>query len=636
MVRRQKGNKDTRYASLHNTDVAAKNIWLLLLRDFRTTEGPTFCVAAERAMFSGISEYRDYKYPELGIIPPARFKRYKQLEGLMKKYRFSDDKYTDEELEANTLKKFFEEQEVFASYRTTGALEHLVLQRARKIARGILGKYDPEYTVSSGRFGKKSSIGCPLSLAYIDHKLTDVRAFTGSADCAKWFFNEVLPKDDILSNLVGKILEKGSPDLAHESLNLVNVPKSWKTYRPITPLTLLSLFYSYGVGSQIEDRLRDHGLDIRHLQQRHRVLIKKFSERNMENNYIPPATADLSSASQSLLSALLNRVLPREWYCAMKKTFSHQLCVGTKKVLHYTESVLPMGNGLTFPTETLVFYVILKAIAELSGTKGLISVYGDDLIYPSKLHKFVAVIFPLLKFKLNLDKTFVKAPFRESCGSDFYMGCDVRPAFLPEGHTALPRTKYASWLYKTYNALVRRWDPLEIPETLKYLLMEMSFNGLPIFRVPPSYPDTAGVKVCSPGVIPLDAQSLDWAPIITKFVNGSRAYNFSYLSATPDRRVVVSVTPYYWLALQGLTDDPEPDKFWEVVKPKEAPRQSLEWESQKFLRRIRMPDGRMRNTFVKKQARVTSPARKGEVIKVTHCRPEKFGLNQTEPMSDWI
>lgn len=632
---RKTGRKISSYAPRYNTDVTAKNIWLALLRDFRSSEGLNFCENAEEAFLKGIADYRDYKFPDLGIVPSGRFKRYKQLESLMKKYRFADDKFTDEELEQKTLEKFLIKQEFFCTPIPRSVTTHMVLQRARKIARDILGQYDPEYTVTASRFGKKSSIGCPLSLAYIDHKLTDVKAFSGSSDCSKWFFSEVVPNDPILSSLVGNILKQGQPSLEHDSLNLVMVPKSWKTYRPITPLTLLGLFYSYGVGEQVTERLRKNGLDISRLQERHRGWVKKFSMPKDASNNAWPATADLSSASDSLTSELLNAILPREWYNAMKKTFSHQLVFDG--VQFYTASVLPMGNGLTFPTETLVFYALLKAIAELTKVRGLISVYGDDLIYPSELHAYVAAIFPKLHLVLNLDKTFVRAPFRESCGSDYYMGCDVRPSFLPDGGVSMQRTKYASWLYKVYNTLIRRWDPLEIRSTLLFLLKEIASCSQKIFRVPPSYPDTAGVKVSSPEVIPLDTQVLDWAPIDIVFANGSRHYNFSYYQVMPDKRVVKCIMPYYWLALQGLDDEPRDDNFWDQ-RPllTEAPRQSLSWETQRRERIVWSSDGKKRNRIVQKHVLVTSPARKGEVIKVTSCRASKRGLNQTEPMSDWF
>lgn len=615
----------------YDTDVTAANIWLKLLEDFRTTEGQTFAASAEKAFLGGIKEFRNYQFPELGYINPYRFKMWRQLSDLLKKYRFCNDKYTDEELNVLTLDKTIEDQISFSSLLPEKKpLVHLVLQRARKHAKRILGHIDHERTVTASRFGKKSSIGCPLNLAYIDHKLTDVKAFTSSSDCCKWFFKDVLPSDGILSELVSSMgISPKLETLQHETLTLVLVPKSWKSYRPITPLTLLSLYYSYGIGEQVEDRLRDEGLDISRLQSIHAKLVRSNSVS------CRLATADLSNASQSLLSVLLNCVLPREWYCAMKKTFSHSLIVrkGDEEVLTYTESVLPMGNGLTFPVETLVFYCILKAIAELSGVKGRISVYGDDLIYPSRLHKFVSVIFPLLNFKLNLDKTFVKAPFRESCGSDYYRGADVRPAFLPDEHKLLTKQHYLAWLYKCYNALIRRWPIEEIPKTGSFLLKEINALGFQISRVPPSFPDIAGVKVESPAEYPLEHNGLNWSPIVVAYYSGSRWFHFSYLVEQPYKRLVKSVKPYYWLALQGKSDDTSfidsHGNFWETDYSymNQLPKSSLTWKTIKQKKKYFTKGGKMHQAvLVKRLAYVTS--RSGRRLSCAQTKRESI--------SDWF
>lgn len=574
--------KQKKASCLHDTDRLARKLWSNLLRDFRASEGIEFCRKADQAFATGLDVFRSCgTFPELGVIPVGRFKRYAQLESLFQKYRFAKDVYTDDQLHKLTLDKYFLEQERLAKHRYDGPLVHTVVQRARVIAKRILGDFVPQDVVLASRFGRKSSIGCPLSLAYIDHKLTDVKAITGSSECVKWFKEQVLPGDPILSALMAEApVDWSSESLAHESLALVNVPKSWKTYRTITPLTLISLFYSYGVGAQVTERLKQAGLDISTLQSRHRKLVERFS-RDMSH-----ATADLSAASDSLTTGLLNRILPRPWYNAVKKTFTHKVSymdASGESVFAYTESVLPMGNGCTFPVETLIFYSIIKAIGELSDVKGIYSVYGDDLIYPSRLHKYVRGIFPRLGLVLNLGKTFVSHPFRESCGADFYRGCDVRPFFLRGERQQLTSSQYTAFLYKVYNGLTRRWDPLEIPSTLYMLLLELAQVSGEIFRVPQGFPDTAGIKTDDPSVVPLDVWALPWSPVHVCFTHGSRWFRFRFLTATSERRFIKSIHPYYWLSLQNLTDDLPKDNFWETDYSmfSQAPRQNITWKKEK-------------------------------------------------------
>jgi hypothetical protein len=335
--------------------------------------------------------------------------------------------------------------------------------------------------------------------------------------------------------------------LSYTYLNLVEVPKTWKTYRLITPLTLLGLFFSYGIGRVVQSRLKDAGLDISRLQEIHAAIIKAYSVTCSH------VTADLSAASDSITSEMLNRILPRPWYVALKKTFVRQLNIDGRMVS--TASVLPMGNGATFPVETLVFYCIIKAIGELTETEGTYSVYGDDLIYPTPLHKYVVGIFPQLHLKLNSEKTFVDYQFRESCGSDYYRGQDVRPYFLKGDAEYLTRVRYEAFLYQVYNGLTARWEPLEIRQTLTWLLSELSVVSHGVCRVPPSFPGYSGIKVERFTDVPLDYHLLPFKPINARFVNGTLDYQFDYLTETSKQRIVEFTQPYYWLALQGLNDE---------------------------------------------------------------------------------
>lgn len=592
--------KKKRARCLYDTDIVARNLWVTMVKDFRSSEGETFCTKAERALAGDISEFRlGEVFPELGTMPASRFKRHAQMSNLLKKYRFASDAYDDEQLQKLTLDKYFVEQERLSQHNFDGLFVHPVVQRARKIARRILGSYDPKSTMTLARFGKKSSIGCPLNLAYIDHKLGNIKAFTGSSRCVNWFRENIYEQDVIMKAMVDEIpVNWNSENLAHESLKLVSVPKTWKTHRTITPLTLLGLFYSYGVGEQVTARLKAAGLDIRRLQTRHRGLVKQFS-RSMSH-----ATADLSAASDSLTKGLLNRILPREWYCALKPILTHQVqYIGPdeESLSAYTSSVLPMGNGCTFPVETLIFYCIIKALGELTETKGVFSVYGDDLIYPSGLHRYVVRVFPQLGLVLNLDKTFVGFPFRESCGADYYRGCDVRPFFLQGTHAQLTRTQYLAFLYKVYNGLTRRWDENEIRGTLYYLLTEIMRVARVIHRIPPSYPDTAGIKTSDPGLVPLDTWNLPWSPVRAIFADGTRWFMFDFLVQTSKRRYVTSVLPYYWLVLQGRDDEVPVGNFWDTdfSFKKVAPSSGLQWK------KVRRPFSYRRGgrTYTKKRVK---------------------------------
>lgn len=552
----------------YQTERVAINVYSNLLRDFRTDLGNGFMKDAEHELRGDIKSFRQRNSVNCFDTSVMLFKRQSQMESLLKKFRFSTDAFTDHELSQKSLNGFLETQQRLHMPMPLRESGGRVLQRARLIAREILGDFPGDEVVNHVRFGRKSSIGCPLSLAFIDNKLSMKRAFTGTDSTSEFFLKQVLPGDSVLQRILSTHdFSELKEQMNMNHLNLVEVPKTWKAYRLITPLTLLGLFYSYGIGRLVTDRLEAAGLCIAKLQEKHRKFVIEFSKT------LSHATADLSEASDSITSELLNRMLPRKWYNALKKTFVRQLDVDG--VRYSTASVLPMGNGATFPVETLVFYCLIRAIGELSGNfntvvypygsarigtsanvrvKAVYSVYGDDLIYPSLIHKYVVEVFPQLHLKLNLEKTFVNQQFRESCGSDYYRGQDVRPYFMKGEACELSSSKYVSYLYKVYNGLIARWDVLEIRETLSWLLSEIAFVSGTIYRVPPSFPDSSGVKVDDPFSIPLSYNFLPWSPLLINFNRGSRWFQFDFLTETAKKRVVTMTEPYYWLALQGLDD----------------------------------------------------------------------------------
>lgn len=530
----------------HDTDLIVKKVWLSMLSDFKTVFGNDFLCREQAAFIEGIPEFRDVSFREYGIVDPYKYKAKYQMESLLKKYRFRKDKYTDEELRDRTNDSYLDHQVALSAHRFTGVLTDRVLRKTRSIILNILGrKLDLEEVFSHVRFGRKSSIGCTLKNAYLDWKVSQSAAITSSSQGGE-FFRRYLEGDSILKRLLPDQADFNwsDPKFHCDSLSLVNVPKSWKIHRSITPLTLFDLFLSYGLGGVVQSRLDTEGLNIATLQQRHRRLVKTMS---CEDN-LRLATADLSRASDSISKTLLMRILPREWWVAIRKLLLTSIEVDGVEC--YTDSVLPMGNGLTFPLQTLIFYAFLKALSSLTGVRGLVSVYGDDLIYPRKLHKYVARLFPKLGFKLNMEKTYASYPFRESCGSDFYRGVDVRPAFVGGSHQQLRSPQYCSFLYKLYNTLQERWDNVELPTTFALLKAEIAGTSGTVFFVPPSFPHSAGIKCSCP---PKGDSNIK---ILFVRSRGSYAIQFTHLAeVTRTLRPVLCTEIYYWNKLRDRLDD---------------------------------------------------------------------------------
>lgn len=103
-----------------------------------------------------------------------------------------------------------------------------------------------------------------------------------------------------------------------------------------------------------------------------------------------------------------------------------------------------MGSGLTFPTMALIIHAAVSyeiartfRISEKKAMS-LCYVYGDDLIVPTAYASVVESALIKVGLKLNKDKSFMRGPFRESCGADFLRGENVTPVRLRLASANLP------------------------------------------------------------------------------------------------------------------------------------------------------------------------------------------------------
>jgi hypothetical protein len=96
------------------------------------------------------------------------------------------------------------------------------------------------------------------------------------------------------------------------------------------------------------------------------------------------------------------------------------------------EKFSSMGNGFTFPLQSLIFYAVCKAVADSHRSKRPIRVYGDDIVVCDKIVHDVVDLLGFYGFSCNMTKSFLSGNFRESCGSHYYRGVDVKPYYLKD------------------------------------------------------------------------------------------------------------------------------------------------------------------------------------------------------------
>jgi len=126
-------------------------------------------------------------------------------------------------------------------------------------------------------------------------------------------------------------------------------------YRSICVEPGLTSFYQLALGEEIRRRLLRVGVDIRD-QTRNQLLAREGSVTGLL------ATIDLSSASDTMSYELIRYLLPPDWFDLL--TSFRSPSVTYKGSVIDLEMFSSMGNGFTFPLETLVYWSLTYAASQ--------------------------------------------------------------------------------------------------------------------------------------------------------------------------------------------------------------------------------------------------------------------------------
>jgi hypothetical protein len=349
------------------------------------------------------------------------------------------------------------------------ATRHLVLAIRKKIKK-VIGRTPPIELI--GRFGPGATFQHTSQSASLFHKLVGLpeltercRYVTHLVNSTAWF------RYHAGDNFFDDNSDDGSFDSPVVRGNRwTSVPKDTLKRRSIAIEPTLNLFLQLGVGEFLKGRLSKQGLLLRpsgrsgvipYLQKsdaisESQLLHRRWArEASISGDY---ATLDLSSASDTICLEFVRLVLPPAWFQFLSDIRSPTTTVDGKIFL--LEKFSSMGNGFTFELETLLFWAVCEACGELIGSGGASSCYGDDIIVPESWVPTVLAALRLFGFKVNLNKSFVIGPFRESCGGDYFNGIDVRPVQIKVTPTSPPE-----WV-TLHNLLVRINDFWPIPRAL--------------------------------------------------------------------------------------------------------------------------------------------------------------------------
>jgi hypothetical protein len=238
------------------------------------------------------------------------------------------------------------------------------------------------------------------------------------------------------------------------------VPKKWSIDRCAAKEPLWNSRLQTAIGRKMVRRLKRFGINL-HDQSVNQWLASQAFKLGL-------ATIDLSSASDLLCRVLVVLALTyngtdvgRRWLHLLSLARSPEMEMGDG-VLKRLEMFSSMGNGFTFPLETIIFLAIIQTVVPATGPE-FYSVYGDDMIVPQALAPHVIERLEYCGFQVNRKKTCLAGTFFESCGTDWFLGQNVRPFYLrQEPDSRIPYALQAAnslraWCIRVYGCLPAKY-----------------------------------------------------------------------------------------------------------------------------------------------------------------------------------
>jgi len=382
--------------------------------------------------------------PPYRELTPSDAYLYRQCQAFFSKRRDLD---LGEDRQSNADRKFREAEclckqtNTIFRLRRSGSfvfpprVESVLFTASRKISQ-ILGDV-PDLSMLKFRFGPGATTKRNKKDAHPRYKLGDALSCSENFIPIAGEFLAEFPRWVGLSEANEALILPIEVDSGRVSF----VPKNWKTDRAIVVEPMLNTMFQAGVGDFLAARLSKFGLSIRD-QTRNQNLARLGSINGAL------ATLDLSSASDTISKELVADLLPLDWFTFLSFGRSVRVKLGDEEIL--LEKFSSMGNGFTFPLETLIFYSLAFACCE-GRERSEVSCYGDDIIIPSHRFDLLCEVLRCTGFIPNEEKSFKDGPFRESCGKDYLLGTDIRPCYVKD---KLSREA----LFVLHNFFHRRFD----------------------------------------------------------------------------------------------------------------------------------------------------------------------------------
>jgi len=309
------------------------------------------------------------------------------------------------------------------------------------------------------------------------------------------------------------------------------VPKDYRSFRSVITIGNIDMFVQLLIGQYLELALTRFGINLTYQPLINRALAAYASERGHL------ATVDLSAASDRIYTDLVASYLDglpiydhmcktRVLQCEYKASISK-----SQKEVISLNMFGTMGNGFTFPLQTLLFAAVSRCAIRRSGFKAYpatykptyvgisedmlyhsnkssdipigmdvsisnlelanYTVFGDDIIIPTDTVAFVTSYLEQCDMKVNVNKTFKSSdPFRESCGSDYWLGHDIR-------FFSCKRLENLSDVYILLNRAIAwsaKYQDMWLYDWIISVIQFLSSRG-DLYEVPLWFPEESGLRV---------------------------------------------------------------------------------------------------------------------------------------------
>jgi len=402
-----------------------------------------------------------------------------------------------------------------------------VLQRAQKWLTDVLGALDarlanPGEVACLGEIGPGSAIGSKHNDLLA--KLFENRIIAPT-ETALYLWHVLTGSDKTLQDADRlNSHEYGPPVAIKGAAKWASAPKDCVTDRPTVTPTTLGSFLTRSLGIALEGELDRLGFSVDTQPDRQRELARLGSLDETVGQWWRPATVDSTSASDTQYMALHSYLLlgcPNIWraICATRegvisipvsvlgRVVALSDCGLTPLALHGLHVVDDhlidnedphvkvhmtggMGCGFTFPLQTFTYLALAIGLMDIREVPvhaypcgfrmRMLGVFGDDVALPEVVAAEYVGILKELGMLPNEAKTYLSGPFKESCGTDWFRGLDIRGVYCKQLNSDADKVSL-------FNRLVdwsTTWD-MPIHGTLKALLdaiPESHRNAVPLWE----------------------------------------------------------------------------------------------------------------------------------------------------------